>query len=276
MCVASRRRGAAWFNDPRWRPGSRPRGRTNGRARLSGGGARFDADASRLIAGASDGHVYVQDANRNVTTLRVRAHVDDVNAVAWADLRGDANVLYSGSDDATVKVWDARTAGFEESDGAAGGVGGSSYARSLLSRRRFGRRDVFLVVARRNRAACVLSGPGAGVRTDSRGDGRYLISNCKDQTVKLWDVRKMVEPSAVERGERRDPRARNWDYRRTSFPGGGWRPRGPDDVSVQTYRGHVVDQTLIRTYFGPRGRRGRDPACTGSATVASSFRTSLA
>ena len=93
--------------------------------------ARFDADASRLIAGASDGHVYVQDANRNVTTLRVRAHVDDVNAVAWADLRGDANVLYSGSDDATVKVWDARTVGFGESDGAAGGVGGSSPRASL-------------------------------------------------------------------------------------------------------------------------------------------------
>lgn len=26
---------------------------------------------------------------------------------------------------------------------------------------------------------------------DSRGDGRYLISNGKDQTIKLWDIRKM-------------------------------------------------------------------------------------
>ena len=26
---------------------------------------------------------------------------------------------------------------------------------------------------------------------DSRGDGRYLISNGKDQTTKLWDIRKM-------------------------------------------------------------------------------------
>lgn len=26
---------------------------------------------------------------------------------------------------------------------------------------------------------------------DSRGDGRYLISNGKDQSIKLWDVRKM-------------------------------------------------------------------------------------
>jgi WD repeat-containing protein 23 len=26
---------------------------------------------------------------------------------------------------------------------------------------------------------------------DSRGDGRYFISNGKDQTTKLWDIRKM-------------------------------------------------------------------------------------
>ena len=26
---------------------------------------------------------------------------------------------------------------------------------------------------------------------DSRGDGRHLISNGKDQSIKLWDIRKM-------------------------------------------------------------------------------------
>lgn len=26
---------------------------------------------------------------------------------------------------------------------------------------------------------------------DSRGDGRHLISNSKDQSIKLWDIRKM-------------------------------------------------------------------------------------
>ena len=29
---------------------------------------------------------------------------------------------------------------------------------------------------------------------DPKGDGRYLISNCKDQTIKLWDLRSMMEP----------------------------------------------------------------------------------
>lgn len=30
---------------------------------------------------------------------------------------------------------------------------------------------------------------------DSRGDGRYLISNGKDQSIKLWDIRKMSSNS---------------------------------------------------------------------------------
>lgn len=30
---------------------------------------------------------------------------------------------------------------------------------------------------------------------DSRGDGRYLISNGKDQAIKLWDLRKMSSTS---------------------------------------------------------------------------------
>ena len=31
-----------------------------------------------------------------------------------------------------------------------------------------------------------------------QGDGRYLISNCKDQSIKLWDVRKFSSQSALE------------------------------------------------------------------------------
>lgn len=34
---------------------------------------------------------------------------------------------------------------------------------------------------------------------DSRGDGRYFISNGKDQTIKLWDIRKMTSGSASSR-----------------------------------------------------------------------------
>lgn len=37
---------------------------------------------------------------------------------------------------------------------------------------------------------------------DSKGDGRYVISNGKDQTCKLWDLRKMIN---TDEGERINP-----------------------------------------------------------------------
>lgn len=46
------------------------------------------------------------------------------------------------------------------------------------------------------RAAGVLTGHLEGITfLDSRGDGRYFISNGKDQTIKLWDIRKMSSNS---------------------------------------------------------------------------------
>lgn len=46
------------------------------------------------------------------------------------------------------------------------------------------------------RAAGVLTGHLEGITfLDSRGDGRCFISNGKDQTTKLWDIRKMSSNS---------------------------------------------------------------------------------
>lgn len=45
----------------------------------------------------------------------------------------------------------------------------------------------------RAQPAGVLTGHLEGITfVDSRGDGRYLISNGKDQTTKLWDIRRMT------------------------------------------------------------------------------------
>lgn len=44
----------------------------------------------------------------------------------------------------------------------------------------------------KGQAAGVLTGHLEGITfIDSRGDGRYFISNGKDQSIKLWDIRKM-------------------------------------------------------------------------------------
>lgn len=86
--------------------------------------------------------------------LRVEAHDDDINAVCFAD-SASSNVLVSGSDDFSIKVWDRR---------------------SMRGRTPSG----------------VLVGHTEGITfVAPKGDGRYVVSNGKDQTAKLWDLRKM-------------------------------------------------------------------------------------
>ncbi len=44
-----------------------------------------------------------------------------------------------------------------------------------------------------SREAGVFMGHTEGLTyVDSKGDGRYVLSNAKDQTMKLWDLRKMM------------------------------------------------------------------------------------
>ncbi|AQK95207.1 transducin family protein / WD-40 repeat family protein [Zea mays] len=114
---------------------------------------KFSKDGKEVVVGNNEKSIYVYDLSANKVSARIRAHKADVNAVTFADETG--NVLYSGSDDSLCKVWDRRCLSGEKSAG-------------------------------------ILTGHLDGVTfIDSRGDGRYFISNCKDQRIKLWDIRKM-------------------------------------------------------------------------------------
>jgi len=100
-------------------------------------------------------------------------------------------IIVSGSDDTFIKVWDRRV-GFDRPVG-------------------------------------VLAGHTEGVTyLEERGDGVYLLSNSKDQSAKLWDIRAMLE-SCPRRTERFD-----WDYRWQSYPGLGVPYENPNDVSCLT------------------------------------------
>jgi hypothetical protein len=55
------------------------------------------------------------------------------------------------------------------------------------------------------------------------------------------------------------------DYRWADFPARGYIVPHPHDVSVQTFRGHTVLQTLIRAYFSPAHSTGQRFVYTGSA-----------
>ena len=123
---------------------------------------RFSGDGSEIVAGTSDESVYVYDLEAQRSILRIPGHSDDVNAVCFGD-KMSPHILYSGSDDTTLKVWDRR---------------------SLASMRPAG---MFL-------------GHTEGLTyIDSKGDGRYVISNGKDQTCKLWDLRNMISTDRAEK-----------------------------------------------------------------------------
>ncbi|BGP47242.1 hypothetical protein JCM10450v2_003094 [Rhodotorula kratochvilovae] len=190
---------------------------------------RFSHDAREIVAGARSGLVLVYDVEAQRTTLRVRAHQDDTNAVAFASA-SDSNLLVSGSDDCFVKVWDRRSLDGERPSGT-----------------------------------CV--GHTEGVTfVAPKGDGRYILSNGKDQGMKLWDLRMMTSNSDFERLrlDRKSFSIHDFDYRYGRYA----KPRfvtHPHDVSVMTYRGHAVLRTLIRCHFSPLATTGQRYVYTGSA-----------
>ncbi|KAF9599230.1 hypothetical protein IFM89_036356 [Coptis chinensis] len=110
--------------------------------------------------------------------------------------------FYSGSDDNLCKVWDRRCIG-------------------------------------KGKPAGVLMGHLEGITfIDSRGDGRYFISNGKDQTIKLWDIRKMPSNASSSSSSGMQFRNYEWDYRWMEYPPRARNMKHPCDQSLSTYRGH--------------------------------------
>jgi len=164
--------------------------------------------------------------------LRVMAHDDDVNAACYAESDNN-NTIISGSDDCTIKLWDRRLLGKQKEP-----VG-------------------------------VLLGHMEGItHLCSKGDGRYFISNSKDQTIKLWDIRSMC---SAQKAKELSVRRGTFDYRYGEQSFGrnrrdvlNGRNAHPSDMSLMSYRGHKVFQTLIRAYFSPSATTGQKYIYSGS------------
>ncbi|KAJ5124189.1 uncharacterized protein N7515_008014 [Penicillium bovifimosum] len=174
---------------------------------------RFSGDGREIVAGTSDDSIIVYDVERMYPVLTMRdRHLRHVNAVCYGDT-SSPHILYSGSDDSTIRVWDRRSMGDGREAGAfLGHTEGLTYV-------------------------------------DSKGDGRYVLSNSKDQTMKLWDLRKMLTSADVDEANPLE-RMTGFDYRFDAYPD-RYRKDPRKDCSVVTYRGHRVLKTLIRCHFSP-------------------------
>jgi len=194
----------------------------------------FSQDGSEVLGGANDGCLYVYDIDRARRTLKIQSHDDDVNTVAFAD--DTSQILFSGGDDGICRVWDRRT--LDESHPKPVGV---------------------------------LAGHRDGITfIDSRNDGRHLITNCKDQSIKLWDMR-VFSPSEGLENTKRAVSSYVWDYRWQSVPRkfsslNKTSKRLSGDTSLMTYMGHKVLQTLIRCRFSPAFTTGQRYIYTGCSS----------
>lgn len=202
----------------------------------------FSNCGDQIIGGGSDGCLYIYDLVMAKRTFRCPVNNQheqeavDVNAVGFID--ETSNIIYSGSDNGIIKIWDRRC--LNETNPKDVGV---------------------------------FSGHLDGITyIDSKNDARYLISNSKDQTIKLWDMRKFSPSSnssqSSSSSRRRAKYYNRWDYRWDTVPKEFYTDTIslPDDSSIMTYRGHRVKKTLIRAKFSPQETTGQRYIYTGCGT----------
>ncbi|KAF9357089.1 hypothetical protein BGX26_004263 [Mortierella sp. AD094] len=183
---------------------------------------RFSGDGREIVAGGKD-RIYGKTVLHSV-----KAHRDDVNSVCFAEPTS-SQVVFSGSDDHLIKVWDRRSMS----------GGGHSVPSGILV------------------------GHAEGITyVTSKGDSRYLASNGKDQKMLLWDLRMMHSKRDFEALPR--PRMTNFDYRSNEYHGSK-SDKVAGDCSVMTFQGHKVLRTLIRCHFSPVHTTGQRYLYTGSA-----------
>ncbi|PRP80921.1 WD repeat domain 23 [Planoprotostelium fungivorum] len=168
---------------------------------------KFSPDSREILGGSSDRHIYIYNLERREVEMRIEGHRDDINTVTYAE-EDNSNLIITGSDDRLCRVWDRRTMSDQRRTTAVGNFSGHSSGITHVS---------------------------------SKGDGRYFISNGKDHSLKLWDIR-MGRPG-IQAGRRAD-----------QVP----------DTSLMTYTGHSVSQTLIRAYFSPVQSTGARYIYSGS------------
>lgn len=151
--------------------------------------ACFSNDGKEILAATTDGCIYVYDRTRDEPSLRIVQDLrDDINAARFL-YEGDNNVIIGGSNHGVIEIWDRRVLG--------------ASVRSAKAARK---------------SVATLFGHFDGITyIDAKGDGRHFITNSKDQSVKLWDVRQMGRRNQVTKAKKVlfNP---TWNYQSDPIP----------------------------------------------------------
>jgi WD repeat-containing protein 23 len=72
---------------------------------------KFSGDTKEIVGGTKGADVLVYDMMTNKVTTRVTgAHNDEINSVCFAN-RMQSDIVFTGSDDCLIKIWDRRALG---------------------------------------------------------------------------------------------------------------------------------------------------------------------
>jgi len=239
-------------------------------------GIRFSPNGNReILAGLNGGDLVLYDIEQRRASGSIHAaHMDDCNSVCW--MEGNDEMFVTGGDDATISVWDRRMVGMSPTTSSSSP---SAVAGPTASSRT--PRAVGGFIGHTHGITCVSTHPQPG--------SPYVLSNSKDQSMKLFDLRRMNTCTQVRQVGSAVANNPGYDYRwhqptrmvirrqaveaaqrvanaaRTET-----RNSTPDvdtqlDRSVCTYTGHSVGQTLIRCEFSPMSSTGSRYGVTGSS-----------
>ena len=150
--------------------------------------ARF-TDGNTLFSASTDKTVAIWDVEVGMRIKRLKGHTSFVNTCSSA--RRGPQLICSGSDDGTIKLWDARKRGVQQTFQNTYQVTATTFndtAEQVIS----GGIDNDIKVwdLRKNDILYRLHGHAdtiTGLMLSP--DGSYLLSNSMDNTLRIWDIR---------------------------------------------------------------------------------------
>lgn len=150
---------------------------------------QFATDGNTLFSASTDKTVAIWDVEVGTRIKRLKGHTSFVNTCSAA--RRGPQLICSGSDDGTIKLWDARKRGVQQTFQNTYQVTAATFndtAEQVIS----GGIDNDIKVwdLRKNDVLYRLRGHAdtiTGLMLSP--DGSYLLSNSMDNTLRIWDIR---------------------------------------------------------------------------------------